>query len=127
MAYRRLTEFLDELTQAGDVVRIGAEVELELELAEIARQAALTRGPALVFERLARGRRGVIAANLLATEGRLCRALKVASLDELGSKADALFAPGSEKSLDGVRPKLVSKAPCRDVVKKGSEVNLLDD
>lgn len=126
MAYRRLTDFLDELTQAGDVARISAEVEVELELAEIARQSALASGPALVFERLARGRRGVIAANLLATEARLCRALHVGRLDDLGAKAEALFSPGSERALDDVRPKTVHKAACRDVVKKGSEVNLLD-
>ena len=49
MAYRSLAEFLDDLTRADELVRIAAEVDPCLELAEITRRPQIQDGPAVMF------------------------------------------------------------------------------
>ena len=54
MPYRSLADFLEELENAGELVRIAAEVDPELELAEIVTQATAAAGsgsvPAFLFQ-----------------------------------------------------------------------------
>ena len=52
MAYKALADFLEELAEAGQLERVAAEVDPELEIAEITRRVAAAGGGALLFERV---------------------------------------------------------------------------
>ncbi|MDP6483413.1 MAG: UbiD family decarboxylase, partial [Nitrospinota bacterium] len=51
MSYDSLRQFVDLLDQRGQIKRIAAPVEVELEIAEIADRCVKSGGPALLFER----------------------------------------------------------------------------
>ncbi len=51
-APRELRTFLDRLRRAGELVEIGAEVDADLEVAEIHRRVIAAEGPALLFRRV---------------------------------------------------------------------------
>jgi len=65
-----LRAFLDALERSGDLVRVAAEVDAELELPEIHRRVIAAGGPALLFERV-KGSRYRVAANLFGTAKRV--------------------------------------------------------
>ncbi len=50
MKYKDLREFIAELEQRGELVRISTEVDPHLEMTEIADRTLRARGPALLFE-----------------------------------------------------------------------------
>ena len=68
-----LRSFLRELESAGDLVRVPAEVDLELEVPEIHRRVIAAGGPALLFENPA-GSDLPLATNLFGTRARVERA-----------------------------------------------------
>lgn len=68
-----LRTFLAELERTGELVRVRAEVDAELEVAEIHRRVIAAGGPALLFERV-RGAAFPLATNLFGTAGRVERA-----------------------------------------------------
>ncbi len=136
MAYRALIDFIDELEQAGELTRIGVEVDPDLELAEIAGRMANIGGPALLFQNVI-GCRSAIAANLLATESRMCRALGVKTIDEItqrvrdsltgqasGSWMDRLKWTSGAASADRWQPRIVKSGACQQVVRHGTDVDL---
>ena len=51
MAYASLREFVDALERAGELRRVKAPVEIELEITEIADRSVKNGGPALLFEK----------------------------------------------------------------------------
>jgi 4-hydroxy-3-polyprenylbenzoate decarboxylase len=65
-----LQSFLDHCEKSGDLVRVRAEVDPRLEIAEIVSRVVRADGPALLFERV-KGSRFPIAANVLGA-GRRC-------------------------------------------------------
>ncbi len=65
-----LRVFLAELERAGDLVRVAAEVDADLELAEVHRRVIAAGGPALLFERV-RGRSFRVATNLFGSRSRV--------------------------------------------------------
>ncbi|HLB13259.1 MAG TPA: hypothetical protein VJO15_09915, partial [Dehalococcoidia bacterium] len=52
MAFRDLREYIDRLEQEGELVRVGAEVDWDLELGGIVRRATETKAPAPFFEKI---------------------------------------------------------------------------
>ena len=52
MAYKDIREWIGKLETEGELRRITAKVDWDLELAEIARKAIKERGPALLFENI---------------------------------------------------------------------------
>jgi 4-hydroxy-3-polyprenylbenzoate decarboxylase len=128
MAFRDLREFLSALESRGELKRIQAPVSAELEAAEIADRAVKSGGPALLFENV-RGHTVPLAMNLFGTMGRMCLALGVASLDEIGERMVEVIEPEIPTNLiEKLRmlpklarladyiPKTVSSAPCQEVV-----------
>jgi 4-hydroxy-3-polyprenylbenzoate decarboxylase len=69
MGYRTLRECVDDLEQHRRLVRIDAEVDARLEVAEIQRRVCAAGGPALLFTRV-RGCRFPIVSNLFGTMDR---------------------------------------------------------
>ncbi len=140
MASLDLRAFIDSLDQQGELLRITAEVDPELEIAEIADRAVKSGGPALFFEKV-KGSSIPVAINLFAGERRMARALGVEHLDELSDRIGKLLAltkgpPGSWRerfemlgegaALIRFKPKTVSNAPCQEIVKTGDEVDLAE-
>ncbi|MHB9050227.1 MAG: UbiD family decarboxylase domain-containing protein, partial [Pirellulales bacterium] len=137
MAYRSLAEFLEELDAAGELARVGAEVDSALEIAEITDRVSRAGGPALLFQQV-RGHAMPVVTNLLGTEARLCRALGIASLEELTDRVAAIVHPPAASegwfaslrpapdyaALAKLPPKTVKAGPCQQVVRLASDVDL---
>ena len=96
--YRNLAEYVAALERAGQLIRISAPVDPELEIAELTdRQAKLPGGGrALLFENTGTG--FPVLTNMMGSERRICMALGVERLAEVGERIDALYA-------EAVRPK----------------------
>jgi len=130
MAFRDLREFLSALEARAELLRIRAPVSADLEAAEIADRAIKAGGPALLFENV-KGHDVPLAMNLFGTMERMCLALGVASLDEIGERMVEVIEPEIPSNLieklkmlpklarlaDFI-PKTVSSAPCQEVVEE---------
>ena len=92
MPYERLTDFIEELERDGELVRIETEVDPVLEITEITDRISKIEGPALFFPRV-KGHDIPVAINLLGSTRRMCRALGVASFDEMADRIAALVKP----------------------------------
>ncbi len=136
MPYDSLADFLEQLAGRDDLVRIGAEVDPVLEIAEITRRVALWGGPALLFERV-RGQTMAVVTNLLGSEDRVCHALGIDSLAEISARAETLIEKNTpqnwfdrlkmtpeETGANKFRPKTVKSGPCQQVVRLGRDVDL---
>ncbi len=141
MPYESLGEFLAELQDNGELVRIAAQVDSALELAAITDRVIKSSsdgGPALLFEHVKNTTIPVVT-NLLGNRRRLCRCLGVRSLEEVsqnlhqrlqadssGGWLDSLRLGSSSSGLGKWAPKLVKTAACQQVVRMGRDVNLWD-
>lgn len=134
-----LREFISELEKRGDLVRITAEVDPNLEMTEIADRTLRGGGPALLFEN-PKGSDIPVLANLFGAERRVALGMgeeKVEALREVGELLAYLRQPDPPK---GVRdlvdkapllkkiltmgPKVIKRPPCQQRVLHGEEVDL---
>jgi 4-hydroxy-3-polyprenylbenzoate decarboxylase len=136
---RDLRQFLIQLEQRGQLKRITAPVDPDLEIAEIANRLLLAGGPALLFENV-KGSSMPLAINVLGTVERVCWAMNMehpAELETLGEKLALLYQPRPPKTIsqavdlgkalfDVVKAKPMRDflPPCQQVVLKGDEVDL---
>jgi 4-hydroxy-3-polyprenylbenzoate decarboxylase len=131
-----LREWIALLEREGELVRVAAEVDPDLEITEIVDRTVKAGGPALLFER-PRGARHPLLINQFGTERRMCLALGVDRLDDAAQKlADVLEMQPPSGLLDKVRglqklksiadstPKIVKRGPVQEVVLRGDEVDL---
>jgi 4-hydroxy-3-polyprenylbenzoate decarboxylase len=148
LAYTDLRDWIKTLEKSGELKRITAEVDPILEMAEIADRAAkLGRGtakaggPALLFENV-KGHKGArVLMNQFGSERRMRLALETNSLDDIANRIRTLIKPQTPTSfLDKVKmlptlaevgsffPKVISakEAPCKQVIHRGEDVNLLN-
>ncbi len=147
MAYDGLRDWLRALERAGEVKRVKAAVSPELEMAAVADRASKSGkgtpdagGPALLFENVAGYKGSRVLMNQFGSERRMKLALGVDSLDEVSGRISALLNPVPPTSMvDKLKmlpmlaeigsffPKVVkrSQAPCKEVVLKGEDVDLL--
>jgi 4-hydroxy-3-polyprenylbenzoate decarboxylase len=150
VAYTDLREWIAALERAGELRRIKVEVDPVLEIAEITdrvskagyggRLASMKAGgPALLFEDV-KGHPGVpLLINQFGSEERMKLALGVQSLEEISGRIHQLLNMKSpEGFLDKVKmlpmlaefgkffPKTVSTGPCKEVIKHGEQINLLE-
>lgn len=136
MPHRSLADFLEQLALDGQLARIGAEVDPELEIAEITRRVAEQDGPALLFEKV-RGQSLAVVTNLLGTKQRASRALGLDSLDDLVDRLqslverstpqnwfDRLRMTGEETGLQKYCPKVAKAGSCQQVVRLGRDIDL---
>ncbi len=131
MAYRDLHEFVRRLDESGQLRRITVPVSAELEITEVTDR--VSKGPAsgnvaLLFENV-EGSSLPVLTNAFGSAERMAWALGVDSLDELGANLERMIAldiPGSLPSklkrlgelMDVPRalPRMVSRAPCQQIV-----------
>ncbi len=137
MAYNDLRDFLSALEKAGELRRVKAEADPELEITEITDRVSKNFGPALLFEN-AKGSAHSLAINIFGSEKRMCMALEVDSLDDLGARIinlvdknvpqnlmDKLKTLPALMELSSILPKTVKKGPCKEVVLKGDDIDIL--
>jgi 4-hydroxy-3-polyprenylbenzoate decarboxylase len=144
MAIDSLSEFIREIEAIGELVRVTHPVSARLEIAEIADRCMKSPGggPALLFEHvlLDGGRRSAypVAINLFGSMRRMCLALGVGTLDEVGGRISELLELKVPEGLLGklsMLPRLaeVAKFPprvrggkpsCQHVVARDDQVDL---
>lgn len=98
---RDLRGFLKLLEERGQLRRISALVDPDLEIAEISNRMLQAGGPALLFENV-KGSDHPVAINLMGTEERVCWAMnmeKPIELEELGKKLAMLQQPKPPKKV----------------------------
>jgi 4-hydroxy-3-polyprenylbenzoate decarboxylase len=149
MAYRSLREFLGKLEAAGELVRVTEPVSSVLEMTEIQRRLLATGGPAVLFENVIRadGERSSMPClvNLFGTVKRVAMGVTLegkarttaGELREVGELLAFLRQPEPPRGLKdafdmlplartvmGMRPNVVKKAPVQEVVLKGEDIDL---
>ncbi|MBF1988745.1 UbiD family decarboxylase [Fischerella thermalis] len=98
---RDLREFIKLLEQKGQLQRITAPVDPDLEIAEISNRMLQKGGPALLFENV-KGSSIPVAINLMGTVERICWAMNMQhpqELEELGKKLAMLQQPKPPKKI----------------------------
>ena len=139
MKYKDLREFIAELEQRGDLVRITAEVDPNLEMTEIADRTLRAGGPALLFEN-PKGHSTPVLANLFGTEQRVALGMgeeEVSALRDIGELLAYLRQPDPPKGMRdlvdkapilkqvlNMGPSTVRNPPCQFHAKTGDEVDL---
>jgi 4-hydroxy-3-polyprenylbenzoate decarboxylase len=148
LAYTDLRDWIKTLEKSGELKRITIEVDPNLEMAEIAdrtaklhRRTAKAGGPALLFENV-KGHPGAsVLMNQFGSLRRMQLALETDSFDDIANRIRTLIKPQMPTSfMDKMKllpmlaevgnffPKVVSskEAPCKQVIKRGADVNLLE-
>jgi 4-hydroxy-3-polyprenylbenzoate decarboxylase len=131
-----LREWIALLDREGELARVGAEVDPDLEITEIADRTVKSGGPALLFERV-KGSKHPLLINQFGSERRMCLAFGVDSLDDIAARLESVLelqppqglvdkvrSLGKLKSIADSMPKEVSKGPCQEVVLTGDDVDL---
>ena len=138
--YKSLTEFIEKLEGAGELIRIGTPVSSELEIAEITDRMVKTEGggKALLFENTDKG--FPVLTNLYGSERRMAMALGMEQLSDISERFDTLIGTVTspkENFIDKLRllpllgeaskwfpRKKSGRGECQQVILMGEEANL---
>ncbi len=145
MNYHDLRDFIAQLEQMGELKRVSIPVSPHLEMTEICDRVLRQGGPALLFENPT-GFDTPVLGNLFGTVRRVAlgmgqdvatEAEALAKLREVGKVLSVLKEPEPPKGFKDaweklpllkqvltMSPKLVSSAPCQDVVIEGKDVDI---
>ena len=143
MVYASLRDFMDRLEGAGRLRRVTAPVTPILEMTEIQTRLLAEQGPAVLFEDVRRpdGSRYdmPVLVNLFGTVERVAWGMgrEPSELREIGETLAFLKQPeppgGWREALEmlpllktvmTMRPRIVSRAPCQEVVLTGTDIDL---
>jgi 4-hydroxy-3-polyprenylbenzoate decarboxylase len=124
------------LEREGELVRVSAAVDPDLEVTEIVDRTVKAGGPALLFER-PKGSEHPLLINQFGTERRMCLAFGAASLDEVAGRLESVIEMqppqglvekvkglAKLKSIADSMPKTVRRAAHHEVVLEGDDVDL---
>jgi 4-hydroxy-3-polyprenylbenzoate decarboxylase len=138
MRFKDLREFITFLESKGELRRISAQVDPELEITEIADRVISSGGPALLFENV-KGHSAPVLINIYGTHQRVAWALGVESVDEITNRVreilgiakappkgimDKLRVAGKLMSVARSVPKVTGSGPCQEVVLTGDDVDI---
>ncbi|HIP81393.1 MAG TPA: 4-hydroxy-3-polyprenylbenzoate decarboxylase [Leucothrix mucor] len=139
MKYEDLRDFIDQLESIGELKRITAEVDPNLEMTEICDRVLRAKGPALLFEN-PKGFDTPVLGNLFGTPERVAMGMgetSVTALRDVGKLLASLKEPSPPKGFkDALKsipkykkvldmaPKKVKKANCQAIVIEGDDVDL---
>jgi 4-hydroxy-3-polyprenylbenzoate decarboxylase len=139
MRYSDLRDFIAQLEKQGELKRVTTEVSPYLEMTEICDRVLKAQGPALLFEK-PKGHGIPVLGNLFGTGRRVAMGMgqeSVAALREVGKLLAYLKEPEPPQGLKdawdklpvlkqvlNMAPKVVTGAPCQEVVWEGNEVDL---
>src|SRR5579871_5724241 len=143
MPYASLRDFIDRLETAGRLVRVSKPVSPILEMTEIQTRLLAEGGPAVLFEHVLNpdGSRHPmpVLVNLFGTVERVAWGMdrEPSGLREIGETLAFLKQPeppgGWREALEllpllrtvmAMKPKVVSNAPCHEVVLTGNDIDL---
>ena len=143
MKYADLRDFVAQLEQQGELKRINVPVSPHLEMTEIGDRVLKAGGPALLFTQPRQDTQSYsipVLANLFGTPKRVAMGMgasDVMQLREIGKTLAYLKEPEPPKGLReawdklpllkqvlSMAPKVVSKAPCQQIVWEGDQVDL---
>src|SRR5438034_11229798 len=103
MPMRDLGDWIALLEREGELVRVSAEVDPDLEITEIVDRTVKAGGPALLFEN-PKGAAHPLLINQFGTERRMCLALGVERLDDVAQRLeDVLEMQPPQGLVDKVR------------------------
>jgi len=139
MKYHDLRDFIAQLEKIGELKRVAVEVDPRLEMTEICDRVLRAGGPAVLFEN-PKGHSMPVLANLFGTPRRVALGMgeeSVEALREVGKLLAYLKEPEPPKGLKdawdklpilkqvlNMAPKVVSSAPCQEIVWEGQDVDL---
>ena len=139
MKYHDLRDFIAGLEKAGELKRVQASVDPNLEMTELCDQVLRKKGPALLFENPT-GYDMPVLGNLFGTPERVAMGMGASSVEELreiGKLLAYLKEPDPPKGLKdawekapllkkvlSMAPKTVKKAACQENVLTGDAVDL---
>src|SRR5919202_2475642 len=131
-----LRAWIDLLEREGELVRVGAEVDPDLEITEIVDRTVKRGGPALLFENPKRARHPLLI-NQFGTRRRMELAFDAPSLDAVAERLQGVIEmqppQGLAEKVRGLKklksiadsvPKSVRRGACQDVVLEGDDVDL---
>jgi len=131
-----LRDWIALLEREGELVRVAAEVDPDLEATEIVDRTVKAGGPALLFER-PKGAAHPLLVNQFGTERRMCLAFAVDRLDAVAERLEDVLElqppQGLVEKVRGLKklksiadsmPKSVSHGACQEVVLTGDDVDL---
>src|SRR5215208_351025 len=131
-----LRDWVAVLEREGELVRVNAEVDPDLEITEIADRTVKAGGPALLFTN-PKGSKHPLLINQFGSERRMCLAFDAPSLDSVATKlGDVLEMQPPEglaekvkglkklKSIADSMPKTVRSGPSQEIVLRDDDVNL---
>ena len=137
MGYRDLQAFISALEQRSQLVRVKAEVDHHLEITEIVDRVSKAGGPALLFENV-KDSPYPLLINAFGSNERMCLALGVKSLDDIGAVIGNFFEMSNYSGmvnkirslprlarLATVFPLKVPSAPCQEVVEHAPDLSTL--
>jgi 4-hydroxy-3-polyprenylbenzoate decarboxylase len=136
MPLEDLRDFIRALEKQGELKRVSIEVDPYLEITEFADRSVKSNGPALLFEK-PKGSSVPLLINAFASMRRMEIALGVKDVDEIAQRiAGFLELQKPEGLLDKLKmlpklseinasfPKIVSKGPCKEVIRKRGDFSL---
>jgi len=137
--YKDLRDFIAQLEKLGELKRVSAPVSPHLEMTEICDRVLRAKGPAVLFENPV-GYNMPVLANLFGTPHRVALGMgeeSTQALREVGKLLAFLKEPEPPKGLKDawekwpvlkqvltMSPKVVSSAPCQEMVWEGADVDL---
>lgn len=139
MPYNDLRDFLQLLEKRGLLHRVKVEVDPVLEIAEITDRMCKSPsgGKALFFEKV-KGSSIPVVTNIFGSFERMCLALDVSCLDDIGRRIERLLNQIPPKTfkekikaifelieINKYLPKLVKNAPCQEVVNQEPDLSKL--
>jgi len=137
LAYEDLRAFIHALEQAGELKRIGVEVDPILEISEIANRVSKSGGPALLFENV-KGSHVPLVINAFGSPRRMELALEAGSVEEVAGRIRELVHMKPPEGLfeklklvprlaeiGAFFPKTVSDGPAQEIV-RADNFSLLD-
>src|SRR3954462_4488430 len=136
MATADLREWIALLEREGELVRIAAEVDPDLEVTEIVDRTVKSGGPALLFEN-PKGAKHSLLINQFGTERRMALAFGVERLDDVARKVsdvlemqppqglmDKVRGLQKLKSIADSRARTVKRGPVQEIVLQGDDIDL---
>ncbi len=139
MKYHDLRDFIVQLEKLGELKRVSTPVSPYLEMTEICDRVLRVQGPAVLFEKPA-GHTMPVLGNLFGTPRRVALGMgenSTQALREVGKLLAYLKEPEPPKGLKdawdkwpvlkqvlNMAPKVVTSAPCQEIVWEGKDVDL---
>ncbi len=123
MGYKDLRAWIEKLEAEGELKRIKAKVDWNLELAEVARRALAQRGPALLFENIKdheNTRSTKLFTGALTSRGRVAMMLGLPK----DTPREDIVAVIRKRFKESVKPVRVKTGPVKENIVAGDDIDL---